>query len=93
MKAAAILALAALMLSPAAEARTHKPRLPGVHAPRIHEPRVSRKTFRTVRITRADGSVWTGYRDSLGTHLTGPDGRTIHCRKNIGPADIDVSCR
>jgi hypothetical protein len=46
-----------------------------------------------VRVRRADGAVMTGYRDSLGTHLRGSDGRTIHCQRQTGAADIDVACR
>jgi hypothetical protein len=35
----------------------------------------------------------TGYRDSFGTHLRAPDGRIIHCQRQIGAADIDIACR
>jgi hypothetical protein len=35
----------------------------------------------------------TGYRDSFGTHLRGPDGRIIHCQRQAGAADIDIACR
>jgi hypothetical protein len=84
-------------LAPAAEARKHD-HVPGLHlphvrTPRAHKPRPPRKTYRSVRIRRADGSVWTGYRDDLGTHLTGPDGQTVHCRRGVGAADIEVACR
>jgi hypothetical protein len=86
-----------------AEARTeslgphvHKTR---VHTPRPHTPRAPRlrapnSTYKSVRVRRVDGTVMTGYWDSLGTHLRGPDGRTVHCqRQAFGAADIDVACR
>ncbi len=77
-----------------AEARTHKAR---VHAPRIrairpHKIRAPRNTYKTVRVRRADGTMMTGYRDSSGTHLRGPDGRTVNCQREIGAAEIDVAC-
>lgn len=95
MKAAWIMILAALaaaMVPAQAGARNsvHRMRTPHVHAPHIRKPRAS---YRSVRVRRADGAVMTGYRDSLGTHLTGPDGRTIHCQRQIGAADIEVACR
>ncbi len=78
-----------------AEARTHKPH---IHAPRIrairpHKVHAPRTTYKTVRVRRADGTVMTGYRDSSGTHLRGPDGRTVTCQREISPAEIDVACR
>jgi hypothetical protein len=93
--AAALIALAA---AAPAEARTagfphaHKPRT-HTHAPRPHKVRVPKSTFRTVRVRRADGTMMTGYRDSTGTHLMGPNGRTVHCQRQTGVADIDVACR
>ena len=96
----AILGLAAAMavaLAAPAEARTKgfgpHPRKMRVHAPRPHNPHAPHAAMRSVRVRRADGTVMTGYRDSLGTHLHGPDGRTIHCQRQAGAADIDIACR
>lgn len=98
MRAMAILILAAaLALSPEAQAGTHRigvrAHAPGAHLSRAHKPRAPRKAYRSIRIQRADGSVLTGYRDSIGTHLTGPDGRTVHCRRGAGGHDIEIACR
>lgn len=108
MRTVAILAVMTVLVSSAtAEARTHGfgPRIhaPRMHAPRIRAPRIRaprpyvsrrpRNAYRSVHIRRADGSEWTGYRDSLGTHLSGPGGRTINCQRGVGAADIEVACR
>lgn len=93
MTAALAMATAGLAAAGAApaEARTYKS---SMRAPRPHKPRAPKSTYRTVRVTRSDGTVMTGYRDAMGTHLHGPDGRTIHCRRQTaGAADIDVACR
>lgn len=77
-----------------AEGRTRlATRRPHLHLARPHKSRASHAAYRSVRVRRADGTVMTGYRDSLGTHLRGPDGRTIHCQRQVGAADIDVACR
>lgn len=71
----------------------HKPRVHKSHAPRLLKVHVPKTKYRTVRIRRADGTVMTGYRDSQGTHLRGPDGRFTHCsRQSAGAADIDIAC-
>lgn len=86
---AVILAIAALMAAGGpAEARTKS------FAPHVHKPRAPKGAYKTVRIRRADGTVVTGYRDSLGTHLHEPGGRTVTCRRQtFSAADIDVACR
>jgi hypothetical protein len=72
----------------------HKPRLHKAHALRPHKPPAPKSTYHTVRVRRPDGTVMTGYKDSLGTHLHGPDGRTVHCQhQTYGAADIDITCR
>jgi hypothetical protein len=77
-----------------AQARTHSGiHLPRPHVPRPHRVHASKSAYRSVRVRRADGAVMTGYRDSLGTHLRGSDGRTIHCQRQTGGADIEVACR
>ena len=94
-----ILAMAVAAGSPAEARRrslgVHAPRIrtARIHTPRLRTPRASRKASRSIRITRADGTVLTGTRDSLGTHLAGPDGRRVDCKRGIGAADIEVSCR
>lgn len=99
MRLLVLLIVAAMVAAAPAEARTrslgHSARAPHAHVPRPHvaRPHRSRSSFRTVRIRRADGQVMTGYRDSLGTHLRGPDGRNVECQRQIGAADIDVACR
>ena len=100
---AAILLVLMLALSAGAtaEARTsrvgshlHKPRLHKIRAPRPHQPRAPKSTYRTVRLRRADGTVMTGYRDESGTYLHKPGGRTIRCqRQTYGAADVDIDCR
>jgi len=94
----AAVALAALAFPAEARTRSLGPHLhrARVHAPRPHKFRApkTKSTYKSVRMRRADGTVMTGYRDSLGTHLRGPDGRTVHCqRQTFGAADIDVACR
>ncbi|HEY4028744.1 MAG TPA: hypothetical protein VGM25_00240 [Caulobacteraceae bacterium] len=93
---AVLVMLAALALVTAGgspgEARTsgiHKPR---IHSPRPHKPRTPKSAYRTVRVRRADGRVMTGYRDSLGTHLRHADGRTVNCQRQVGAADVNVTC-
>jgi hypothetical protein len=94
MMTALVMAMAAVAAAGSpAEARAHKPRLQKPHVPRPHKVRAPKSTYRTVRIRRSDGTTMTGYRDSMGTHIHGPDGRTIHCqRQTVGAADIDVAC-
>jgi hypothetical protein len=88
-----ILAAVVVVAAPAA-ARSrglgHRMRTPHVHAPRLRKPR---SRLRTVRLRGPHGAVMTGYRDSFGTHLRGPDGRIIHCQRQAGAADIDIACR
>ena len=79
-----VLTLAAGIQAEARTPRVHTPRAPKVHAPK--------STYRSVRIRRADGTVLTGHRDSLGTHLTGPDGRAVNCQRQVGATDINVTC-
>ena len=88
---------AAVAAAAPAEARTrgHGVRTPRIHAAHVRTPRPHKphNGFRSVRVRRADGSVLSGYRDSLGTHLRGADGRSINCQRQIGAADIDIACR
>ena len=104
MRAVGLLLLAAILAAGSpAEARTHNgvhsvrmPKLHKARQPKAHiaKPRKPRNAHRSVRIKREDGTVWTGYRDELGTHLTGPDGRRVNCQRSpIGAADIEVACR
>jgi hypothetical protein len=91
------IALATALAVPA-EARTKRfgphPHKSRVHTPRPHKLSAPKSPYRSVRIRRADGTVMTGYRDALGTHLHDPDGRTVHCqRQTFGAADINVDCR
>lgn len=102
MKRIVILALvaAALVTTPTSEALARARRLSGphistrIHTPRLPRPHRPRSAYRSVRVRRADGTVLRGYRDSLGTHLTGPDGRRVDCqRQRLGGADVDIACR
>jgi len=71
-----------------------EPKILHAKRPRIPRLRRPRQTYRSVSVRRADGTVLHGYRDSTGTHLTGPDGKMTHCqRSDGGVSDINVACR
>jgi hypothetical protein len=84
--------------APDAWARSRKlafsePKIPHARRPRIPRLRKPRATYRSVTVRRADGTVLHGHRDALGTHLTGPDGKSVTCKRGSGGADINIACR
>ncbi len=79
-------------------ARSARPRVPRVRAfhalkaPRL--PHARRYTSRSVTVRRADGATLRGYRENSGTHLRGPNGRSVDCRKSSrGIIGDEIVCR